>query len=90
MLTCCGCVCLTAAGKSTFVRLLQGASEEWEVIPEPVGKWCSVHKDGDDICQVNMYNTIVDCRAALLCFHLYKSYVFIYLMEDAGLCPEHL
>ncbi|XP_026886921.2 deoxynucleoside kinase [Electrophorus electricus] len=31
-----------AAGKSTFVRLLARASEEWEVIPEPIGKWCSV------------------------------------------------
>ncbi|XP_061658434.1 deoxynucleoside kinase [Syngnathoides biaculeatus] len=34
-----------AAGKSTFVRLLQGASPEWEVIPEPVSKWCNVHDD---------------------------------------------
>ncbi|XP_056910365.1 deoxynucleoside kinase isoform X1 [Takifugu flavidus] len=40
-----------AAGKSTFVQLLQGASEEWEVIPEPIGKWCNVKKDGDDIYQ---------------------------------------
>lgn len=47
-------VCLTAAGKSTFVQLLQGASEEWEVIPEPIGKWCNVKKDGDDIYQVNL------------------------------------
>ncbi|KAF4098499.1 deoxynucleoside kinase [Onychostoma macrolepis] len=31
-----------AAGKSTFVRLLERASEEWEVIPEPIGKWCNV------------------------------------------------
>lgn len=31
-----------AAGKSTFVRLLERTSEEWEVIPEPIGKWCNV------------------------------------------------
>lgn len=35
-------ICATAAGKSTFVRLLERASEEWEVIPEPIGKWCNV------------------------------------------------
>uniref|UniRef100_A0A3Q3X405 Deoxynucleoside kinase domain-containing protein n=1 Tax=Mola mola TaxID=94237 RepID=A0A3Q3X405_MOLML len=40
-----------AAGKSTFVRLLQGASEDWEVIPEPIGKWCNIQNDGDDIYQ---------------------------------------
>lgn len=47
-------VCFTAAGKSTFVRLLQGASEEWEVIPEPIEKWCNMKKDSDDIYQVNI------------------------------------
>ncbi|KAG5844229.1 deoxynucleoside kinase [Anguilla anguilla] len=31
-----------AAGKSTFVRILERASDEWEVIPEPIGKWCNV------------------------------------------------
>ncbi|XP_019390740.1 PREDICTED: deoxycytidine kinase-like isoform X1 [Crocodylus porosus] len=31
-----------AAGKSTFVRLLEKYSEEWEVIPEPIAKWCNV------------------------------------------------
>uniref|UniRef100_A0A668VB71 deoxyguanosine kinase n=1 Tax=Oreochromis aureus TaxID=47969 RepID=A0A668VB71_OREAU len=38
-----------AAGKSTFVRLLQAASEDWEVIPEPIGKWCNVQNDSDDV-----------------------------------------
>jgi len=47
-------VCIPAAGKSTFVRLLQAASEDWEVIPEPIGKWCNVQNDNDDIYQVNM------------------------------------
>lgn len=40
-------VCLLAAGKSTFVRLLQGASDDWEVIPEPIGKWCNIQNNGD-------------------------------------------
>ncbi|KAG9346817.1 hypothetical protein JZ751_007163 [Albula glossodonta] len=31
-----------AAGKSTFVRILERESDEWEVIPEPIGKWCNV------------------------------------------------
>lgn len=48
----CLSVCLAAAGKSTFVGLLQGESEEWEVIPEPIGKWCNIQKEGDDVYQV--------------------------------------
>ncbi|XP_041864291.1 deoxycytidine kinase 2-like isoform X1 [Melanotaenia boesemani] len=40
-----------AAGKSTFVRLLQTASEDWEVIPEPIGKWCNVQNESGDIYQ---------------------------------------
>ncbi|KAG8008351.1 Solute carrier family 22 member 6 [Nibea albiflora] len=40
-----------AAGKSTFVRLLQQESNEWEVIPEPIGKWCNIQNDSDDIYQ---------------------------------------
>ncbi|KAM8741119.1 deoxycytidine kinase 1-like [Acanthopagrus latus] len=40
-----------AAGKSTFVRVLEGASEDWEVIPEPIGKWCNVQNDSDDVYQ---------------------------------------
>lgn len=35
------------------MRLLQGASEDWEVIPEPIGKWCNIQND-DDIYQVNV------------------------------------
>ncbi|XP_020320182.1 deoxycytidine kinase [Oncorhynchus kisutch] len=31
-----------AAGKSTLVHILEKSSEEWEVIPEPIGKWCNV------------------------------------------------
>ncbi|XP_056140346.1 deoxynucleoside kinase [Lampris incognitus] len=40
-----------AAGKSTFVRLLEVASEEWEVIPEPIGKWCNIQNDNEDVYQ---------------------------------------
>lgn len=40
---------LTAAGKSTFVNILKQASEEWEVVPEPVARWCNVQQSsGDD------------------------------------------
>ncbi|KAL0979360.1 hypothetical protein UPYG_G00184100 [Umbra pygmaea] len=31
-----------AVGKSTFARLLQSAGEDWEVVPEPIGKWQSI------------------------------------------------
>lgn len=43
-----------AAGKSTFVRLLQAASEDWDVIPEPIGKWCNVQNDSDDVYLVSL------------------------------------
>jgi len=31
-----------AAGKSTFVRLLEEHDREWEVVPEPIARWCNV------------------------------------------------
>ncbi|KAI1904674.1 hypothetical protein AGOR_G00008130 [Albula goreensis] len=31
-----------AAGKSTFVRALETQSKEWEVVPEPIARWCNV------------------------------------------------
>lgn len=31
-----------AAGKSTLVRILERESDEWEVMPEPIAKWCNV------------------------------------------------
>lgn len=37
-----------AAGKSTFVRILQKAQEAWEVVPEPIARWCNVQTDHDD------------------------------------------
>ena len=32
----------TAAGKSTFVNILKQVCEDWEVVPEPVARWCNV------------------------------------------------
>ncbi|XP_072916029.1 deoxycytidine kinase 2-like [Hemitrygon akajei] len=31
-----------AVGKSTFARLLQQVNSEWEVVPEPIAKWCNI------------------------------------------------
>ncbi|KAF4802788.1 hypothetical protein TURU_022523 [Turdus rufiventris] len=41
-----------AAGKSTFVNILKQASEEWEVVPEPVARWCNVQQSSGDDCEV--------------------------------------
>ncbi|KAE8614414.1 hypothetical protein XENTR_v10008151 [Xenopus tropicalis] len=37
-----------AAGKSTFVRILEKANDEWEVVPEPIAKWCNVQTTGNE------------------------------------------
>ncbi|KAM4634422.1 deoxycytidine kinase [Polymixia lowei] len=37
-----------AAGKSTFVRLLDQQSSDWEVIPEPIARWCNVQTQHSD------------------------------------------
>ncbi|XP_078509467.1 deoxycytidine kinase 2 isoform X1 [Lissotriton helveticus] len=37
-----------AAGKSTFVRMLEKASDEWEIIPEPIARWCNVQTNEDE------------------------------------------
>ncbi|XP_036385545.1 deoxycytidine kinase [Megalops cyprinoides] len=31
-----------AAGKSTFVRILEEQNKDWEVVPEPIARWCNV------------------------------------------------
>lgn len=36
-----------AAGKSTFVNLLKQADEEWEVVPEPLARWCNVQQNSE-------------------------------------------
>ncbi|XP_076019794.1 deoxycytidine kinase [Genypterus blacodes] len=37
-----------AAGKSTFVRLLEEQSSDWEVVPEPIARWCNVQTASND------------------------------------------
>ncbi|CAM9480131.1 unnamed protein product [Bubo scandiacus] len=37
-----------AAGKSTFVKLLEKHSDEWEIIPEPIAKWCNIQTAEDE------------------------------------------
>ncbi|XP_068134223.1 deoxycytidine kinase 2-like [Hyperolius riggenbachi] len=37
-----------AAGKSTFVKCLEQANDEWEVVPEPIAKWCNVQTTEDE------------------------------------------
>ncbi|XP_029454556.1 deoxycytidine kinase [Rhinatrema bivittatum] len=37
-----------AAGKSTFVNILRQANEEWEVVPEPIARWCNVQTQQDE------------------------------------------
>ncbi|XP_056146730.1 deoxycytidine kinase [Lampris incognitus] len=34
-----------AAGKSTFVRLLDDLNADWEVVPEPIARWCNIQSD---------------------------------------------
>uniref|UniRef100_A0A9L0RAC5 Deoxycytidine kinase n=1 Tax=Equus caballus TaxID=9796 RepID=A0A9L0RAC5_HORSE len=37
-----------AAGKSTFVNILKQVCEDWEVVPEPVTRWCNVQSTQDE------------------------------------------
>ncbi|XP_040591912.1 deoxycytidine kinase [Mesocricetus auratus] len=37
-----------AAGKSTFVNILKQVCEDWEVVPEPVARWCNVQNAQDE------------------------------------------
>lgn len=37
-----------AAGKSTFVRLLDDHEQEWEIVPEPIARWCNVQTQHED------------------------------------------
>lgn len=43
-----------AAGKSTFVRLLEQESADWEVVPEPIARWCNVQTQGDDFQELTI------------------------------------
>ncbi|KAM9603930.1 deoxycytidine kinase 2 isoform 2-T2 [Morphnus guianensis] len=42
-----------AAGKSTFVRLLEKHSDEWEIIPEPIAKWCNIQTAEDEYAELS-------------------------------------
>ncbi|XP_034403296.1 deoxycytidine kinase [Cyclopterus lumpus] len=46
-----------AAGKSTFVRLLEQQSSDWEVVPEPIARWCNVHTRGGDFEELTTSQT---------------------------------
>uniref|UniRef100_A0A8I3NFG8 Deoxycytidine kinase n=1 Tax=Canis lupus familiaris TaxID=9615 RepID=A0A8I3NFG8_CANLF len=37
-----------ASGKTTFVNILKQVCEDWEVVPEPVARWCSVRSAQGD------------------------------------------
>ncbi|XP_014937387.2 deoxycytidine kinase [Acinonyx jubatus] len=37
-----------ASGKTTFVNILKQVCEDWEVVPEPVARWCNVQSAQDD------------------------------------------
>lgn len=37
-----------ASGKSTFVRFLEQQSSEWDVVPEPIARWCNVQTKQSD------------------------------------------
>ncbi|KAF6129628.1 deoxycytidine kinase [Phyllostomus discolor] len=36
------------AGKTTFVNILKQVCEDWEVVPEPVARWCNVQSTQDE------------------------------------------
>lgn len=36
-----------AAGKSTFMNILSRADEEWEVVPEPLARWCRFQQSSE-------------------------------------------
>lgn len=37
-----------AAGKSTFVNILKQVCQDWEVVPEPIARWCNVQNTQDE------------------------------------------
>ncbi|XP_075464063.1 deoxycytidine kinase [Ascaphus truei] len=43
-----------AAGKSTFVNILQRTNEDWEVVPEPIGRWCNVQSCQNEFQELTM------------------------------------
>ncbi|KFV87678.1 Deoxycytidine kinase, partial [Struthio camelus australis] len=59
-----------AAGKSTFVNILKQADEEWEVVPEPVARWCNVQQnaeeDGESCLELGWAQQVFECSYFLL------------------------
>ena len=42
------CLCMfVAAGKSTFLRLLEESTPKYRVVSEPLTRWCNVPCDGE-------------------------------------------
>ncbi|XP_048477332.1 deoxycytidine kinase-like, partial [Rhincodon typus] len=37
-----------SAGKSTLIQILGEASKDWDVVAEPIARWCNVQTEGDD------------------------------------------
>ncbi|XP_012515285.1 PREDICTED: deoxycytidine kinase [Propithecus coquereli] len=44
-----------AAGKTTFVNILKQVCEDWEVVPEPVARWCNVKSTQDEFERKKLY-----------------------------------
>ncbi|XP_064141793.1 deoxycytidine kinase isoform X1 [Loxodonta africana] len=44
-----------AAGKSTFVNILKQVCEDWEVVPEPVARWCNVQSTQNEFEEESIY-----------------------------------
>ncbi|XP_072604936.1 deoxycytidine kinase isoform X2 [Vulpes vulpes] len=53
-----------ASGKTTFVNILKHVCEDWEVVPEPVARWCNVQSAQGD-CE--SYACLSRIRAQLAC-----------------------
>ncbi|XP_058403224.1 deoxycytidine kinase isoform X3 [Diceros bicornis minor] len=44
-----------ASGKSTFVNILKQVCEDWEVVPEPVARWCNVQSTQDEFEELTTF-----------------------------------
>ncbi|XP_054410013.1 deoxycytidine kinase isoform X1 [Pongo abelii] len=70
-----------AAGKSTFVNILKQLCEDWEVVPEPVAKWCNVQSTQNKF-EVKKYDIIIpEIPVRLLQSQYLLSYVTTLLGE---------
>lgn len=62
----------SAAGKSTFVRLLEQESGDWEVVPEPIARWCNVQTNGSD------FEVLASLIPAFCCTHTQTLYKMLW------------